>query len=47
MDILESCNARLYRNAQERVKCGSDWVQEELPGLFVHTPESQAELSDS
>eukprot|EP00435_Cladocopium_sp_Y103_P017206 s2255_g4.t1 len=32
MDILESCNARLYRNAQE------------LPGLFVHTPASQVDF---
>lgn len=32
MDILESCNARLYRSAQE------------LTGLFVHTPESQVDF---
>ncbi|CAJ1364633.1 unnamed protein product [Effrenium voratum] len=35
MDILESCNARLYRSAQE------------LEGLFVHAAESQADFVKS
>eukprot|EP00434_Breviolum_minutum_P028467 symbB.v1.2.025184.t1/scaffold2422.1/size79552/4 len=39
MDILESCNARLYRSAQEMM-----FGDDELTGLFVHTPESQVDF---